>query len=172
MFPVNIYRRKSRSSASAMTLPQIKPEIRPSENARGQHDCHSRIQSAWKHGLDDERPSDHFTTTPDQSERVCLISQTPPRSAATVPASQLSSSRVFILESSFDHIKGRKGGRKDGERGCPRVRPFSFPEYKWCLGDLVVTRSPTNESLVNVTSESEGLEKVVVSSWMIFLSPV
>ena len=42
----------------------------------------------------------------------------------------------------------------DGEKDC-HVRPF--PEYKWCLGDLVVTRSPTNESLVNVTSQSEGL---------------
>ena len=40
------------------------------------------------------------------------------------------------------------------------ARPF--PEYKWCLGDLVVTRSPTNESLMNVTSQSEGLDEVAL----------
>ena len=53
-----------------------------------------------------------------------------------------------------------------GERGREALscRPSAPPEYKWCLGDLVVTRSPTNESLMNVTSQSEGLDEVALQN--------
>ena len=56
---------------------------------------------------------------------------------------------------------GREGGRERGKEALS-CRPSAPSEYKWCLGDLVVTRSPTNESLMNVTSQSEGLDEVAL----------